>query len=120
MAPRRCTKPLFSRGEVRIIRLDSMNEPKRLRLAATGRVTLLPSKILPRIRPAKNTRMRHAQSLPRHRSVPRKPGLWPDFHARFVPALCDALVGQLPAPYVARIDERMNLVELEAETVTQF
>ena len=39
-------------------------------------------------------------------------GLWPDFHARFIPALCDAINEQLPDSYVALIDERMNLVNL--------
>lgn len=47
-------------------------------------------------------------------------GLWPDFHAGFVPAFRDAIAAQLPASYVARIDERMNLVELEAEEMKQF
>jgi hypothetical protein len=46
--------------------------------------------------------------------------LWPDFHARFIPALCDAISEQLPEPYVARIDERMNLVELPRGEVRQF
>jgi hypothetical protein len=42
-------------------------------------------------------------------------GHWLDFHARFVPLLSDALNEQLPEGYVARIDERMTLVELPQE-----
>src|ERR1700722_9437045 len=42
-------------------------------------------------------------------------GHWLDFHARFVPMLSDALNEQLPEGYVARIDERMTLVELPHE-----
>jgi hypothetical protein len=42
-------------------------------------------------------------------------GHWLDFHARFVPALSDAINEQLPEGYVARIDERMTLVELPEE-----
>jgi hypothetical protein len=37
--------------------------------------------------------------------------LWPDFRARFIPALCDAISERLPVPYVARIDERQGVVE---------
>lgn len=47
-------------------------------------------------------------------------GLWPDFHVAFATYLRDTIAMQLPDPYVARIDERMNLVELEAEEVKQF
>jgi hypothetical protein len=43
--------------------------------------------------------------------------LWPDFHARFIPSLCDAILDRLPESYVARIDERMNLVEVPASEV---
>lgn len=37
--------------------------------------------------------------------------LWLDFHHRFITALGDVLSERLPEPYVARIDERLNLVE---------
>ena len=40
--------------------------------------------------------------------------LWPDFHVGFTATLCDAISEQLPDPYVARIDERMNLVDTVA------
>jgi len=43
--------------------------------------------------------------------------LWPDFHVRFIVALCDAMSEQLPAPYVARIEERMNLVECPEDEI---
>ena len=46
-------------------------------------------------------------------------GRWLDFHARFVPALCDAINEQLPEGYVARLDERMTLVELPQEDPVQ-
>jgi hypothetical protein len=42
-------------------------------------------------------------------------GLWPDFHVSFLAELRNALADRLPEPYVARIDERMNLVELPSE-----
>jgi hypothetical protein len=47
-------------------------------------------------------------------------GLWPDFHADFIPTLRDAINAQLPEPYVARIDERMNLVVRPQEDVKQI
>lgn len=43
--------------------------------------------------------------------------LWPDFHARFISSLADAIADRLPEPYVARIDERMSLVEIPAEEI---
>jgi hypothetical protein len=46
--------------------------------------------------------------------------LWPDFHVRFITALADAINEKLPEPYVARIDERMNLVERPKEEVKQI
>jgi Protein of unknown function (DUF4058) len=46
--------------------------------------------------------------------------LWPDFHVRFITTLCDAISEQLPDSYVARIDERMNLVERPHEEVKQI
>jgi hypothetical protein len=45
---------------------------------------------------------------------------WPDFHHNFIVTLRRAMNEQLPKPYVARIDERMNVVELsknDAKTV---
>jgi hypothetical protein len=47
-------------------------------------------------------------------------GLWPDFHVRFITALGDAINEQLPEPYVARIDERMYLVERLQEEIKQI
>ena len=46
--------------------------------------------------------------------------LWPDFHFGFIAALRDAINEKLPEPYVARIDERMNLVELAQEEVKRI
>src|SRR6476661_2991616 len=40
------------------------------------------------------------------------PALWSDFHARFVTYWCDALSDALPDNYEARIDEKVNLVEV--------
>src|SRR5437867_2606885 len=40
------------------------------------------------------------------------PALWSDFHARFVTYWCDALMDCLPSNYEARIDEKVNLVEV--------
>ena len=42
-------------------------------------------------------------------------GHWLDFRARFIPTFADAINGQLPEGYLARIDERMTLVELPGE-----
>jgi hypothetical protein len=47
-------------------------------------------------------------------------GLWPDFHARFITYLGDALADKLPENYEARIDERVNLVELPAEKIKRI
>jgi hypothetical protein len=44
-------------------------------------------------------------------------GLWPDFHVGFLAELRNAIADQLPEPYVARIDERMNLVGVPDEDV---
>src|SRR5262245_20716484 len=43
--------------------------------------------------------------------------LWPDFHHDFITALRRAMNAQIASPYVARIDERMNLVELSKDAV---
>lgn len=42
-------------------------------------------------------------------------GRWPDFHARFLTYLCDALLDRLPARYEASIDEQFRLVEVPDE-----
>jgi len=47
-------------------------------------------------------------------------GFWPDFHARFIICLADILADKLPDHYEARIDERINLVELPAEKVKRI
>jgi hypothetical protein len=48
------------------------------------------------------------------------PAFWPDFHARFIYNWCDALADQLPDNYEARIDERVNLVEVPPEKLRRF
>jgi hypothetical protein len=40
---------------------------------------------------------------------------WEDFHLRFINYWCEAIAERLPERYEARIDERMNLVEIPAE-----
>jgi hypothetical protein len=40
------------------------------------------------------------------------PAFWSDFHARFVTYWCDALSDSLPENYEARINEKVNLVEV--------
>jgi hypothetical protein len=47
-------------------------------------------------------------------------GFWPDFHARFMTYLCDVLAENLPSNYEARIDGRVNLVELPAEILKRI
>lgn len=48
------------------------------------------------------------------------PAFWPDFHQRFITYLCDELASGLPDNYEVRIDERVNLVELPADSVKQI
>ena len=47
-------------------------------------------------------------------------GFWPDFHARFVNYWCEVLAAKLPENYEARIDERVNLVELPPRTIQRI
>jgi hypothetical protein len=47
-------------------------------------------------------------------------GFWPDFHASFVTYWRDALAEKLPEQYEARIDERVNLVELRPERIRRI
>ena len=47
-------------------------------------------------------------------------GFWPDFHARFVNYWCEVLAAKLPDNYEARIDERVNLVELSPRTIQRI
>ncbi len=47
-------------------------------------------------------------------------GFWPDFHASFITYLRDMLAAELPDNYEARIDERVNLVELPAEKMKRI
>ena len=46
--------------------------------------------------------------------------LWHDFHSRLIAALADAISEDLPEPYVARIDERLNVVEYTGEEAKLF
>ncbi len=45
------------------------------------------------------------------------PAVWRDFHSRFVNAWCEAVADALPDHYDARIDERVNLIEVPEERV---
>jgi hypothetical protein len=47
-------------------------------------------------------------------------GFWPDFHASFITYWRDALAEQLPENYEARIDERVNLVQLPPRTIQRI
>ena len=47
-------------------------------------------------------------------------GFWPDFHARFVNYWCEVLAAKLPENYEARIDERVNLVELPPKAIQRI
>ncbi len=40
------------------------------------------------------------------------PAIWSDFHASFITYWSDALLDGLPSNYEARIDEKVNLVEV--------
>src|SRR5438105_4579495 len=39
------------------------------------------------------------------------PGLWPDFHARFLTYCSEAIADRLPGNYMARIESQLKLVE---------
>jgi hypothetical protein len=46
-------------------------------------------------------------------------GDWPDFHSTFMNVWREAISDRLPADYVARLDERLTLVEYEEEEERQ-
>jgi hypothetical protein len=48
------------------------------------------------------------------------PAFWSDFHARFINYWCEAVADHLPDNYEARIDERVNLVEVQPEKIRRF
>jgi hypothetical protein len=48
------------------------------------------------------------------------PAFWSDFHARFINYWCDAVSDQLADHYEARIDERVNLVEVQPQKIRRF
>lgn len=45
------------------------------------------------------------------------PAFWPDFHHRFIDCWCEAVADALPAAYDARLDERVNLVQVTPEVI---
>jgi hypothetical protein len=45
------------------------------------------------------------------------PAFWPDFHHRFIDCLCEAVADELPDAYEARLDERVNLVQMSPEII---
>jgi hypothetical protein len=48
------------------------------------------------------------------------PAFWSDFHATFINYWREAVANQLPDSYEARIDERVNLVELRPQKIRRF
>lgn len=48
------------------------------------------------------------------------PAFWSDFHATFINYWREALADRLPDNYEARIEERVNLVEIPAEKIRRF
>jgi hypothetical protein len=46
------------------------------------------------------------------------PAFWPDFHHRFIDDWCEAVAELLPEPYEARLNERVNLVQMSPEIIT--
>jgi hypothetical protein len=48
------------------------------------------------------------------------PALWSDFHATFIHYWREAVAEQLPDSYEARIDERVNLVEVQPQRIRRF
>lgn len=47
-------------------------------------------------------------------------GYWPDFHLKFLNYWQEALAEDLPSDYEARLDERVNLVDIEAGEARQI
>ena len=45
------------------------------------------------------------------------PAFWPDFHHRFIDCWCEAVADSLPASYDARLDERVNLMQMSPEII---
>jgi Protein of unknown function (DUF4058) len=45
------------------------------------------------------------------------PAFWPDFHHRFIDCWCEAIADELPDSYEARLDERVNLVQMSPEII---
>jgi hypothetical protein len=48
------------------------------------------------------------------------PAFWSDFHATFINYWREAVADHLPDNYEARIDERVNLVEVQPERIRRF
>ena len=48
------------------------------------------------------------------------PAFWSDFHATFINYWREAVADQLPDSYEARIDERVNLVEVQPDKIRRF
>jgi hypothetical protein len=48
------------------------------------------------------------------------PAIWSDFHATFINYWREAVADRLPDHYDARIDERVNLVEVPSEKIKRF
>jgi len=45
------------------------------------------------------------------------PAFWPDFHLTFIGCWREAIADLLPEPYEARLDERVNLVQMSPEVI---
>src|SRR5437868_4398932 len=45
------------------------------------------------------------------------PAFWPDFHLTFVGCWREAIADALPDSYEARLDERVNLVQMSPEVI---
>jgi Protein of unknown function (DUF4058) len=45
------------------------------------------------------------------------PAFWPDFHHRYIDCWCEAIADALPDAYEARLDERVNLVQVTPEVI---
>ncbi len=47
-------------------------------------------------------------------------GLWPDFHATFINYMRECLADVLPSAYEVRIDERVNFIQVQDQTVQRI
>jgi len=58
-----------------------------------------------------------ASSFPGMDPYLEDPAFWPDFHHQFIDDWREAVADLLPEPYEARLNERVNLVQMSPEVI---